>query len=76
MIRIERLRLRLPAAHQHRAVSIARKLGDMLAQEAVSADVALDAISLPPQHLTGQHSDEDIARHIARQIGAAYCGGQ
>ena len=40
MIRIERLRLRLPPGYQHRATSIARKLGEFLAKESVSQDAA------------------------------------
>jgi hypothetical protein len=75
MMRIERLRLRLPPGYQHRATSIARKLGEFLAKESVSRDVSLETLSLKPQNLIGQHSDEEIAQKIARQIIAAYQGG-
>lgn len=76
MIRIERLRLRLPPGYQHRATTIARKLGEFLAKESVSQDVSLETLSLSPQNLTGQHSDEEIAQKIARQIVNVYQGGQ
>ena len=75
MIRVERLRLKLPSGYQHRAVNIARKLGDMLAMEPVSKDVTLDSLSLTPLQLTGRHSDEEIAQKIAGQIFNAYRGG-
>ena len=74
MIRIERLRLRLPPGYQHRATSIAHKLGEFLAKESVSQDVSLETLSLAPQNLSGQHSDEEIAQKIARQVTAAYQG--
>jgi hypothetical protein len=76
VIRIEHLRLHLPAGFEHRAVTIARLVGDLLARQSVSQDKVLESVSIEPQRLIGNPPDEEIARLIARQIVAAYEGVQ
>lgn len=74
MIEIDRLRMRLPPGFEHRATSIARRVGDMLAAEPVPRAVSLQAVSIEPQSVTGHTSDDEIARRIVVQIVRAYQG--
>ncbi|HRF06672.1 hypothetical protein [Accumulibacter sp.] len=75
MIRIDRLRLRLPAGFEHRALSIARRVGEMLAEQSVSQDLAIDSVTLSPLKIRIHTSDDEIARLITLQIVAQQAGG-
>ncbi len=68
MIQIERLRLRLPAGFEHRAASIARTVGKVLAKQSVSQQLSIDAVTLTAQKIHANTSDEEIAQMIVRQL--------
>lgn len=75
MIQIERIRMHLPAGFEHRAATIARQVCDLLAEQSVSQDVSIDALSIPPQRIQANTSDDEIVQMIANQIIASYAGG-
>jgi len=75
MIQIERIRMRLPAGFEHRAATIARRVCEMLARHSVSQDVSVDAVSIAPQRIHANTSDDEIAQMIAKQIITSYAGG-
>ena len=74
MIRIERLRMRLPPGYQHRATAIARLVADQLARRSVTRDLSLDAVSIAPQRVNPNTPDAEIARLIVDQIVSRYGG--
>ena len=76
MIQIERIRMRLPSGFEHRASSIARRVCDVLAKQPVSRDVSIDSVSIAPQRINANTSDDEIAQLIAKQIMTSYEGGQ
>jgi hypothetical protein len=76
MIQIERIRLHLPAGFEHRASSIARLVGDRLAQQHISQDVSLETVSIPPQQIMARTPDVEIANLIVGQIVSSYGGRQ
>lgn len=75
MIQIERIRMRLPAGFEHRAATIARRVCEMLDRHSVSQDVSVDAVSIAPQRIHANTSDDEIAQMIANQIITSYAGG-
>ena len=74
MIQIERIRMYLPAGFEHRAISIARRVGDVLAKQHISQDVALESVSIPRQRITAGTSDVEIANIIVEQIVSSFGG--
>ena len=76
MIQIERIRLHLPAGFEHRATSIARLVGDVLAKQQISLDVALESVSITPRRISAGTPDVEIAYLIVEQIVAGYGGRQ
>ena len=76
MIQIDRISMHLPAGFEHRATSIARLLGDVLAKKHIAQDVSLKSLSITPPHFSLNTSDSEIAQHIAEQIISANGGGK
>lgn len=76
MIRIDRIRMRLPAGFEHRAASIALLLGEVLAKQPVAGDLSLESISISPQRINANTPDAEIAQLIATQIISATGGGR
>ncbi len=76
MIQIERIRMHLPAGFEHRATSIARRVGDVLAKQHISLDVSLESVSITPQRISAGTPDVAIANLIVEQIVASYGGRQ
>ena len=74
MIRIDRIRMHLPAGFEHRATAIARLVGDELAKRSISQDATLDSISIAPQSLSVEMPDGEIAHGIAQQIVSSIRG--
>jgi len=72
MIQIERIRLHLPAGFEHRATSIARMVGEVLAKQHIARDVSLESVSIPPQRIAAGTPDVEIAYLIAEQIVSSY----
>ncbi len=76
MIQIERIRMHLPAGFEHRATSIARLVGDVLAKQHISLDVSLESVSITPQRISARTPDVEIAYLIVEQIVSSYGGRQ
>ncbi len=74
MIQIERIRMHLPAGFEHRAASIARLVGDVLAKQHISQDVSLESVSITSQRLSLNTSDIEVANFIVEQIVSGYRG--
>jgi hypothetical protein len=75
MIRIERVRMQLPAGFEHRATSIAQLVGRELAKQQVSQDISLESLAIPRQEISLNTSDTEIANMIVEQIVSGYGGG-
>jgi hypothetical protein len=67
MIRVERLRMRLPAGFEGRADSIARLVGKSLSELSPGINEHRDTVSVPPVAVA--HSDDNA--QIARALGGA-----
>ena len=76
MIRIDRIRMKLPAGFEHRATSIARLVGELLAKQSVARDMTLESVVLEPQRIHVATPDVEIAQRIATQIIEQYGGGR
>lgn len=74
MIKLERIRMRLPSGFEHRARSITQRVCEVLSMQSVSQDVSIDAVSITPLHVHANTSDDEIAQLIANQIIANYKG--
>ncbi len=68
MLDIERIRLQLPAGFGHRAASIARLVGESLADFHATENRDLQRLSIGPVQVSAQATDRDIAQRIAAQI--------
>jgi len=75
VIRIDRIRMKLPAGFEHRATTIARLLGEILARQTVAGEVTLESVTLEPQRIHAGTPDVEIAQRIAIQIIERYRGG-
>lgn len=76
MIAIEQMRMRLPPGYQHRATSIARMVGDLLAKEQLEHSVPLDRIQVRLGKLQIHTPDIEIANSIVAQIVAQINGNR
>ena len=76
MIRIDRIRMRLPAGFEHRATSIARLVGEELAKRSISQDVSLESLSIKAPQITFRMPDIEIANLIVQQLVVSYGGRQ
>jgi hypothetical protein len=74
MIQIDRLRMRLPTGFEHRATSIARTVGKVLAKQSVSRQVSIDVVSISAQNINTNTSDDEIAQMIVNQLIATHVG--
>jgi hypothetical protein len=68
MLRIERMRMRLPKGFEHRASGIARLVGDLMAEIQPSESRTLDRLSVSPVRVSPTATDEEIAHSIAERI--------
>jgi hypothetical protein len=65
---VDRLSLQLPPGFEHRADSIARRLGDELSRLTWPGDCEREHLPLAPQSVRPEQSDLQIAAQIARAI--------
>lgn len=65
---VDRFSLQLPPGFEHRADTIARRVGDELSRLPWSGDYELDHLQLAPQTVRPEQSDHQIAAQIARAI--------
>ena len=74
MLHIERMRMQLPAGFEHRASSIARLVGESVAQIQHSENRTLDSLSISPVQILPNATDQDIANSVAQRIAATLGG--
>lgn len=75
MLKIDRLRISLPAGYEARADRIARLVADELAALPIQGDANLDRLSLPTVEVARNASNRRIASSIASSM-AAQLGGK
>ena len=68
MLEIQRLRLQLPSAFEHRGRRISTLVARQLELPAGSGPVRIDRLQVGPVHVEAGHSDAQVARAIARAI--------
>lgn len=69
MIQIEKLKMRLPKGFEHRATSIARIVGELLAErKPAKQDQVIDAVSVRPPRIPLHTPDREIANLIVEEI--------
>jgi hypothetical protein len=68
MLRIERMRMRLPKGFEHRASTIARMVGDSIAEIHFSENRTLERLSISPVQVSPNATDQEIANSIAERI--------
>ena len=70
MLNIEHMRMQLPAGFEHRASTIARLVGESMAEIPFSENRTLDRLSISPVQISPNATDQEIAHCIARQIAS------
>ncbi len=76
MLRVEQLRLKLPAGFEHRAGGIARLVGEGLTTIPTKHSVTLDRLSVGPVRIGENFTDLQIAQHIVKSITTTIRGAQ
>ena len=74
MLKIDRLRISLPAGYQSRADRIARLVADELAALPVERSASCERLSVPPIEVPRAASDRRIAGSIAKAIAVQWKG--
>ena len=75
MLNIERLRMQLPPGFEHRASTIARLVGESMAEIQLSENRTLDRLSISPVQVSPNATDQEIAHSIAERITSTLGGG-
>lgn len=75
MLKIDRLRLSLPAGYESRAERIARLVADELAGLRFQGDAHFDRLTLPTVEVGPRATDRQVASSIATGM-AAHLGGK
>ncbi len=75
MLHIERMRMLLPAGFEHRASTIARLVGESMAEIHLSENRTLNRLSISPVQASPNATDQEIAHSIAERI-ASTLGGE
>jgi hypothetical protein len=70
MLHIERMRMQLPAGYGHRASSIARLVGESLADIQPSESRNLEHLNIGPVEVSNHATDHDIANSVTQRIVA------
>ena len=70
MLRIERMRMLLPKGFEHRASTIARLVGESIAELHPAKNLSLDRLSIGPVQIWPNATDQEIAHSIAERISA------
>lgn len=68
MLHIERMRMRLPKGFEHRASTIARLVGECMADINFSENRTLDRLTIRPVHVLPNATDQEIAHSVAERI--------
>ena len=70
MLRIERMRMRLPEGFAHRVPALTRLVGDSLAELHLTENLTLDRLSIGPVRVSPNDTDQAIALRVAERIAA------
>ena len=76
MLKIDRLRLSLPAGYESRADRIARLVADELAGLQLQGDAHFDRLALPTVEVGSNASNREVASRIASSMAAHLGGGK
>ena len=68
MLHIERMRIQLPAGFEHRASTIARLVGDSMAEFHPSENRTLNRLSISPVQVSPNATDQEIPYSTAVEI--------
>jgi hypothetical protein len=68
MLNIERMRMQLPAGFEHRASTIARLVGESMAEFHPIENRTLDKLSIGPVQASTNATDQEIAHSVAERI--------
>jgi hypothetical protein len=68
MLHIERLRMQLPEGFEHRAATIARLVGEAIADFQATENLSLGTLSISPVQVMPNATDWEIANSIAARI--------
>ncbi len=68
MLNIEHMRMQLPAGFEHRASTIARLVGESMAEIPFSENRTLDRLSISPVQISPNATDQEIAHSVAERI--------
>lgn len=68
MLHIERMRMQLPSGFEHRASTIARLVGEAMAEFHPTEKRTLDRLSIRPVQVSQNATDQEIAHVVAEQI--------
>ncbi len=75
MLHIERMRMQLPEGFEHRASTIARLVGEAMAEFHPTEKRTLDRLSISPVQVSPNATDQEIAQSVAERI-ALTLGGE
>ncbi len=75
MLRIERMRMQLPTGFEHRASTIARLVGESMAEIHPTENRTLDRLSISPVQVSPNATDQEIAHSVAERIASTLGGG-
>jgi hypothetical protein len=70
MLHIERIRMQLPEGFEHRASTIARLVGESMAEIHPSENRTLDRLSISPVKVSPNATDQEIAHSVAERIAS------
>jgi hypothetical protein len=70
MLRIERMRMQLPAGFEHRSSTIARLVGEAMGEFHATENRTLDRLSIGPVLVSPNATDQDIANSVAQRIAS------
>lgn len=69
-MRIERIRMQLPAGFEGRATNIARLVGDFMAEFRPTENRTLERLSIGPVRVSPNATDQEIAHSLAERLSA------
>ena len=70
MLKIERMRMQLPAGFEHRASTIAHLVGNAMGEFHATENRTLDRLSIGPVQISPNATDQDIANSVAQRIAS------
>ena len=74
MLHIERMRMQLPSGFEHRASTIARLVGESMAEIHLSENRTLDRLSISSVQVSPNATDQEVAHSVADRISSTLEG--